>query len=172
MPPIYDPEDVRPMWEELEFVGFTSLRTPEEVAEALDTAADSSTLLVINSVCGCAAGNCRPGVALALQHTTIPDRLVTVFAGVDTEAVAAARGLLQGIPPSSPFIALFKGGKPVAVLERRHIEDASAQEIARALTQIFDEECRAPGPSIPPEQFRIRPSDSRCSSSIGLYPGG
>jgi putative YphP/YqiW family bacilliredoxin len=160
------------MWEELEFVGFQSLRSPEEVAEALDSVDDSSTLLVINSVCGCAAGNCRPGVAQALQNKTIPDKLVTVFAGVDTEAVAAARERLAGVQPSSPFIALFKAGKPVAVLERRHIEGASAEEVAQVLVQVFNEECHAKGPSIPPEQFKNRPYDDRCSSSIGLYPGG
>ena len=171
MPPTYDPEDVRPMWEELEFVGFESLRTPEAVAEVLDAQDDKTTLLVINSVCGCAAGNCRPGVALALQNDVIPDRLVTAFAGVDTETVAAARERLQGIPPSSPFIALFKGGRLVAALERKHIENASAQDVAQALVQLFDEECSRKGPSIPPEQFKDRPYDDRCSSSIGLYPG-
>jgi putative YphP/YqiW family bacilliredoxin len=123
MPPMYDPEAVRPMWEELVAVGIQPLTTPEEVDAVLGEKT-GSTLVVLNSVCGCAAGNCRPGVMLALQNERIPDRLVTVFAGMDTEAVQQARGYFD-FQPSSPNVVLFKDGAPVMALQRFHIERMS-----------------------------------------------
>ena len=170
MPPIYDPEAVKPMWEELVEVGFTPLTASEEVEGYLGADAEGTTLLVINSVCGCAAGACRPGVMLALQSDKIPDNLVTVFAGVDTEATDRARAFL-GYPPSSPNVALMKGGQVVHALQRGHIEQMSAVDIANNLIEVFQRECTAQGPSIPPEQFEKIIPDQQCGSSIPLYPG-
>lgn len=170
MPPVYDPESVRPMVEELTTVGVKSLTTPEAVDEAI-LKSDGITMVVINSVCGCAAGNCRPGVTLALQNDKIPDNLTTVFAGVDSEAVARARELMPEVPPSSPCIALFKDGKLMGILERRHIERMTAVDIANALTKVFNEHCTRQGPSVPPEVFEQNESVKRCGSSIPLYQG-
>ncbi|GAB4319296.1 MAG: BrxA/BrxB family bacilliredoxin [Candidatus Sumerlaeia bacterium] len=162
--PYYDPEAVRPMEEELERVGVQPLRTAAGVDEAL--ARPGVTLVIINSICGCAAGNARPGAMLALQHRVIPDHLFTVFAGMDHEAVARVRAHMSHLPPSSPCIALFREGRPVFVLERRHIEQMTAQHIADALRRAFDELCSAPGPSIPREQFEQIVPVSICGSSI------
>ncbi len=172
MPPIYDPEAVRPMWEELVQVGFRPLTTVEEVDEVLANAGkDETTLLVINSVCGCAAGGCRPGVMLALQNEVIPDNLVTVFAGMDTEATQRARDYMEGYPPSSPNAVLFKGGKPIQVLERRHIETMTPVDIANSLVSAFNEHCTRKGPSVPPEVFESIEPIQRCSSTIPLFRG-
>ena len=100
-----------------------------------------TTLVIINSVCGCAAGMARPGVKIALQHAKRPDRVGTVFAGVDREATERARQYIPGVPPSSPSFALFKDGKPVYVMERYQIEGRSPQEIAYDLVEAFDEYC-------------------------------
>jgi len=164
MYPMYDPEAVRPMWEELERVGVRSLRSAEEVDTAV--AAEGTTLVVVNSVCGCAAGGARPGVMLALQHERIPDRLTTVFAGMDREATEEARSYMADIPPSSPCIALFKEGRPVYVLERRHIEQMDARMVAANLARAFDQHCSAAGPSIPPEEFAKLAPLQQCGSSI------
>ncbi|GMU91741.1 MAG: UPF0403 protein [Candidatus Hydrogenedentota bacterium] len=171
MPPIYDPEAVRPMWEELAAVGITPLHTPEEVDAAIGSDAQGTALLVVNSVCGCAAGGCRPGVMLALQHDVIPDRLVTVFAGVDTEATQRARELMPQIPPSSPCIVLFKDGKPTHALQRAHIERMTPVDIANALREIFTKECTRQGPSIPSEEFQKIEPVQQCGSTIPLYQG-
>ena len=111
-------------------------------------------MLVVNSVCGCAAGSCRPGVALSLQHAVIPDRLHTVFAGVDLEATQRAREFLKGIPPSSPSVALFKDGRLVFMLQRTDIEGNQPQSIAQALQKAYDQTCSRRGPSVTPEQFQ------------------
>ncbi|HOE95952.1 MAG TPA: BrxA/BrxB family bacilliredoxin [Candidatus Sumerlaeota bacterium] len=167
MDSLYDREAVRPMWEELSYVGIEPLTTAEEVDAALGNA-EGTALLVINSVCGCAAGGARPGATLSLQHTTIPDRLYTVFAGVDRAAVERARGYMPGIPPSSPFIALFKEGKPVFTLPRHQIEQMDAPAIARALAQAYDAHCSRQGPSVPREVFEKNVSVSQCGSTIPL----
>lgn len=167
MPPIYDPEAVRPMWEELAYVGIRPLTSAEEVDEAL--AKPGTTLVVVNSVCGCAAGGARPGVTKALQNSVIPDRLTTVFAGMDQEAVARARQHMSDIPPSSPCIALFKDGKPIFVLERRHIEQMNGDMIAQTLSDAFNKYCAAQGPSIPAEEFAKLESFKACGSSIPLF---
>lgn len=132
---------VQPMRDDLTRIGITELRTPEEVEEQLP-GAQGTALLVINSVCGCAAGQCRPGVAAALGHDITPDHLFTVFAGQDKEATAKAREYLAPYPPSSPSIALFKDGELVHFIERHQIENRSAQEIAADLTGAFDRFCR------------------------------
>lgn len=170
MPPTYDPEEVKPMVDELARIGVDPLTVPEEVDRLIrDT--PGTTLLVINSVCGCAAGNARPGTALALQHKTIPDNLATVFAGVDIESVARARELMPGVPPSSPCIALFDNGTLVRILERRHIEQMTAVEVGDALIESFDTFCTREGPSVPKEIFEQNEHVDRCGSSIPLYQG-
>jgi putative YphP/YqiW family bacilliredoxin len=171
MPPIYEPEAVRPMWEELTDVGIKPLTTAAEVDSVLGGNPEGTTLLVINSVCGCAAGGCRPGVMLALQNDVIPDKLVTVFAGVDTEATQRAREYMQGIPASSPNIVLFKDGKPTHALQRAHIERMTAVEIANSLREIFNKECSAKGPSISKDQFEKIDPVQQCGSTIPLYQG-
>ncbi|MGZ7443375.1 BrxA/BrxB family bacilliredoxin [Paenibacillus sp. TH7-28] len=132
---------VQPMRDELTVLGVQELRTPEEVAEKLPDA-KGTALVVVNSVCGCAAGQCRPGVAKALQHDMTPDHLFTVFAGQDKEATAKAREYFAPYPPSSPSIALMKDGELVHFIERHQIEDRSAEEIAADLTSAFDRFCR------------------------------
>ncbi|HYT83197.1 MAG TPA: BrxA/BrxB family bacilliredoxin [Gemmatimonadales bacterium] len=138
--PLYDPRLVQPMREELTRIGFQELRTTEAVDAALGRVTDT-TLVVVNSVCGCAARNARPAAALALQHSARPERLLTVFAGQDAEATTRARSYFTGYPPSSPQIALFKDGKLVFMLERKNIEGRAAHEIAADLTAAFDRYC-------------------------------
>ena len=132
---------VQPMRAELTRLGVEELKTDAEVEAAFEAAEDETMLLVINSVCGCAAANARPAVAMARQHSVQPDRYATVFAGQDMEATARAREMLAGIPPSSPFMALIKQGEPVYVIERRHIEGRSASAIASDLVHAFDKFC-------------------------------
>ena len=140
--PMYDPELVRPMREELTRLGFAELRTPAEVDAVLTTEGGARpTLVVVNSVCGCAARNARPAAALAIQHERRPSRLVTVFAGQDADATARARSYFTGYQPSSPQIALFKDGRLVFMLERRNIEGRNARDIAADLTAAFDKFC-------------------------------
>lgn len=131
---------VQPMREELTRLGVKELRTPEEVTEALDNT-EGTAIVVVNSVCGCAAGNARPAVAQALQHSKLPDRLYTVFAGQDKEATAKAREYFEPYPPSSPSIAILKDGKLVQLIERHRIEDRTAGEIAADLKDAFDQYC-------------------------------
>lgn len=147
----YDPVMVQPMREELAQIGFQELLTPEDVDAAL-TAGDGTVLLVVNSVCGCAAGAARPGVRLALGHTLRPDRLATVFAGMEIEAVDRARGYFVGYPPSSPQIGLFKDGQLVHMMERQDIEGRPAEDIAADLTTAFDKHCAAGGAAGGPDQ--------------------
>lgn len=135
---MYPPELVKPMKEDLTNVGFNELTTPSEVDEIIENSGDS-LLLVVNSVCGCAAGNMRPGVKLSLNNDKKPTTLATVFAGVDGEAVAQARKHFLPYPPSSPSIALFKDGKLVHFLERHHIEGGTAQMIAENLSEAYNE---------------------------------
>ena len=129
----YPPELVQPMRNELTRLGVEELLTSEEVDDLMEDTTEQTVLVVVNSVCGCAAANARPAVAMAKQFPVQPDRYVTVFAGQDLEATARMRQYLAGIPPSSPFIALLQDGDPAFVLERRHIEGRSAQAIAMDL---------------------------------------
>lgn len=135
---MYPLELVQPMQEDLTNVGFKSLSSASEVDEALKNNGES-LLLVVNSVCGCAAGNMRPGVKLSLNNSKLPKTLATVFAGVDGEATAQARKYFLPYPPSSPSIALFKDGKLVHFLERHHIEGGSADMIADNLKAAYNE---------------------------------
>jgi putative YphP/YqiW family bacilliredoxin len=137
---MYPAEIVLPMKAELVDGGFDELLTSAEVDTTL--AKEGTTLVVINSVCGCAAGTCRPGVLMAIANATIrPDRLTTSFAGFDVEAVNQVRKHLMPYPPSSPAIALFKNGELVSIVERHQIEGRPAQVIAQHLISVFDEHC-------------------------------
>ncbi len=158
--PTYDPELVAPMRKELTDVGFQELLTPEQVDAVLNKQ-EGTVLVVINSVCGCAAGNARPGVATALQHRVIPDVLTTAFAGQEKAAVQRVREYLAPYPPSSPCIALFKDGKLATILERKDIEGRMARDIAKDLIRAFDQYCSKPGPSVPAEQFEKLPVAQR-----------
>jgi putative YphP/YqiW family bacilliredoxin len=140
---------VAPMRQELTRLGVEELKDAESVDRFMDEAASGSALVIVNSVCGCAAANARPAVQMARHHSVQPDRYVTVFAGQDLEATARMREHLAGIPPSSPFMALFKDGDPVFVVERRHIEGRSASAIAQDLAAAFDRYCN--GDEIAPE---------------------
>jgi putative YphP/YqiW family bacilliredoxin len=137
---MYDPQLVQPMREELTRIGFEELRTPAQVDEVLGTTKDT-TLVVVNSVCGCAARNARPAAALAIQHARHPQKLLTVFAGQDGDATARARSYFTGYSPSSPQIGLFKDGKLVFMLERKDIQGRPAPDIAGELTAAFDKYC-------------------------------
>ncbi len=138
--PMYDPRLVQPMREELTRIGFEELRTPDQVDAALTTERDTM-LVLVNSVCGCAARNARPAATLAVAHNVRPSRLLTVFAGQDAEATAKARGYFAPYPPSSPQMALFKDGKLVFMLERRQIEGRAARDSAADLVAAFDRYC-------------------------------
>lgn len=136
---MYPAELVKPMREDLTKVGFTELHTESEVDNAMK--ADGTTLVMVNSVCGCAAANARPGARMSLANVKKPDNLVTVFAGVDREATDKARSYMVPFPPSSPCIALFKDGELVHMLERHHIEGRPAELIAENLKDAYDEHC-------------------------------
>ncbi len=135
----YPEQLIVPMRADLTQYGVQETKTPEQVDRAL--AAGGTVLMVVNSVCGCAAGKARPAVGMALRHATRPDTAATVFAGADLEAVARLRDLLPGVPPSSPSMALFRDGQPVFVLHRHQIESREAPEIAKLLTEAFDQYC-------------------------------
>ena len=136
---MYPPELVAPMAADLVNVGFEELKTPEQVDKAL--ASPGTVMCVVNSVCGCAAGAMRPGVKHSLSGAKRPGKLVTVFAGVDTDAVLRARQHFRPYPPSSPSVAIFKDGKLVHFVERHHIEGRTAQMISVHLTMAYEEFC-------------------------------
>lgn len=137
---MYDERFITPMRQELTRLGVQEMRAADEVDAKLKDA-PGTTLLVVNSMCGCAARNARPAIASALQHGKKPDHLTTVFAGQDVEATARARAYITGYAPSSPSIALLKDGKPVFMLERFQIEGRSAEEISKDLVGAFDQYC-------------------------------
>ena len=131
---------IRPMREELTRIGVEELRTPEDVDRTL-AGSKGTVMVVVNSICGCAAGKARPGIARALQHSVRPDKVATVFAGADIEATEKARGYFTGYEPSSPSIALLKDGQLVYMMERRQIEGKDAWQVANELTAAFDQHC-------------------------------
>lgn len=131
---------IKPMREELTRIGVEELRTPEQVDETLNNSS-GTVMVVVNSICGCAAGKARPGIARALQHSARPDKVTTVFAGADIEATEKARSYFTGYAPSSPSIALLKDGKIVWMMERRQIEGKDASQVADDLTRAFDQHC-------------------------------
>jgi len=136
---MYPQEIVQPMRDELTAVGFKQINDVEQVEAEIN--ASGTTLVVVNSICGCAAANARPGVRFSLDNEKVPSNLVTVFAGVDREATDAARALMVPFPPSSPSMALFKNGELVHMLERHHIEGRNADMIAENLRAAFNEHC-------------------------------
>ncbi len=138
---MYPPELTAPMKAELVSAGFDSLETVDAVDNVLNDNNNETVLMVINSVCGCAAGSLRPGVIKAINHSKLPSKLATVFAGVDGDATAQARKYTLPYPPSSPSVGLFKNGTLVHFLERHHIEGRSADMIAENLVMAFDEYC-------------------------------
>ncbi len=143
---MYDPLLVQPMREELTRVGFSELHTPADVDNAM--ALSGTTLLVVNSVCGCAAGSARPGIAMSLRHAKVPDNLVTVFAGQDLEATQYVREkYLAMVPPSSPSIALFRDGQLIGMIHRHMIEGRFPEAIAQMLTGAYDEYCGQTAPA-------------------------
>ncbi len=131
---------IRPMREDLTRLGVEELRTADAVDDTIQNS-QGTLMVVVNSICGCAAGKARPGVALALQHSVKPDKVATVFAGADIEATERARSYFTGYGPSSPSIALLKDGELVYMLERYQIEGRNAEQIAGELTQAFDKHC-------------------------------
>ncbi|MCZ6765981.1 MAG: BrxA/BrxB family bacilliredoxin [bacterium] len=137
---MYPEEIVKPCREELTSIGVSELLTESDVDKVLGEKT-GTTLVVVNSVCGCAAGGARPAVRLALQNPTVPDRLTTVFAGVDSEATDKARSYMVGYPPSSPCVALFKDGQIVYMMERHMIEGYTPEQIAENLKTAFEEHC-------------------------------
>jgi len=166
-PPLYDPAAVQPMRDELTYAGFEELTTPQIVDDALTKNPDETVLVVINSVCGCAAGSARPGATLALQNKIIPDRITTVFAGQDRDAVDHFRNkYLSNIPPSSPSMALMKGGEPIFFLPRHNIEGRSSEDISSLLSQVFEEHCSNEGPSISKEEYEKLVHAKMCGSKI------
>ena len=169
MQPLYDSEAVRPMWEELAQCGVTPLKTAADIDEALGK--PGTTLIVVNSVCGCAAGGARPGVTQALQAAVIPDHLTTVFAGVDMEATQRARERMPEVAPSSPSVALFKDGALVYALERRHIERMTPDEIAGELEKAYRQHCTRKGPSVPTEVYDKVVHARQCGSQIPSFTG-
>ena len=136
----YPESFVAPMRAELTRFGVEELRSAEDVDAAVKTT-EGTLMIVVNSVCGCAAGKARPGVVMALEHATTPARVATVFAGADVEATARARSYFTGYPPSSPCIAFLRDGTLQFILERRNIENQTAEQIAAALTKAFDTYC-------------------------------
>ncbi len=167
--PIYDPTSVQPMRDELSGAGFTELITPADVDMFIGKNNDKTVLVFLNSVCGCATGSARPGITLALQNKIIPDVLLTVFAGQDRDAVDQLRSqFLPGVPPSSPFIALYKNGELVHTLQRFNIEGRTADDIAEELALVFNKTCSRQGPSVSPEAYENLPQFKRCGSKIPL----
>lgn len=136
---MYPEELVKPMRAELSEAGFKEIFTAEDVKKEIE--AQGTTLVVVNSVCGCAARNARPGARMSLANDKVPTNIITVFAGVDKEAVDAARGLMFPFPPSSPSMALFKDGELVHMLERHHIEGRPAELIAENLKEAYNDFC-------------------------------
>ncbi|MFA3782703.1 BrxA/BrxB family bacilliredoxin [Melioribacteraceae bacterium 4301-Me] len=168
-PPIYDPEAVQPMRDELIYVGFEELLTPQRVEDVLSLKDDKTTLVMINSVCGCAAGSARPGVTLSLQHNVIPDRLVTVFAGQDRDAVDYLREkYLSAYPPSSPSLALIKNCEVIFMMPRYKFEGRYPEEISEDLRKIYDQHCGRKGPSISEEKYAKLVHAKACGSKIPL----
>lgn len=167
--PMYDQNAVQPMRDALVAVGFSELLTADDVEKTLNVEDNETKFVMINSVCGCAAGTARPGISLALQNDIIPDKLYTGFAGQEKNAVNRIRQQLDGYPPSSPCMALFKNGKPVYVMQRHQIEGRSAEEIAGEWKEVFNDVCSQNGPSISPENFEKVKYAVSCGSKIPLF---
>lgn len=168
-PPLYDQDAVQPMRDELLAVGLKELHSAKDVDDAINVKDDQTVLVMINSVCGCAAGSARPGVSLALQNNIIPDRLYSAFAGQEREAVDRVRQYIKGFPPSSPSVALFKNGELIYFMQRYDIEGYDAKHIADNLVEVFNDACSKQGPSISPEDFAKVEYAKMCGSKIPLF---
>ena len=165
LPPSYPPDMVQPFRDELTVVGIKELITPEEVDRAV--ASKGTVFCVINSICGCAGGTARPGVAAALQNKVIPDQIFSVFAGMEKEATDKLRQHHRdAAAPSSPSMVLFKDGKVVAMFPRSAIEGRYPQDLAADLVDAFNKHCTKSGPSIPADQFAKLSHAKVCGSSI------
>lgn len=163
---MYPPEAIQPMRDELSAVGFEHLVTPEDVDRAVQ-GTKGTVFCMINSICGCAAGSARPAIAMALQNKKIPDKMVTVFAGMERDAVDRVRQLhAKHAAPSSPSMCLFKDGKLAVMVQRSDIETRSPQELAQMLVAVFDAHCTRTGPSISPEKFAMLNYVQSCGSAI------
>jgi len=167
--PMYDQNAVQHMRDELLAVGFAELLSKEEVESAIKNNDDKTTLVMINSVCGCAAGSARPGISQALQNEMIPDKLFMGFAGQEKEAVEKIREYVGGFPPSSPSVALFKKGKLIHFMQRHEIEGKAPEEISEYWKEIFNKNCSNKGPSISPENFAEVMHAKSCGSKIPLF---
>jgi putative YphP/YqiW family bacilliredoxin len=169
LPPIYPPDAVVPFREELTAVGFEELKTPQDVDAAVKST-KGTLLCVINSVCGCAAGSARPGVGMALQNKVIPDKLVTVFAGMEREAVDRVRQLhAEAAPPSSPSMVLLRDGEVAAMFPRSEIEGRSPQE-TRGLVEVFNKHCTRRGRRSRRKSSLLR-HIKMCGSQIPRFKG-
>lgn len=169
--PMYNQDAVQHMRDELIAVGFTELLTPEDVDSAIKVNDDKTALVMINSVCGCAAGSARPGISLALQNDIIPDKLFTGFAGQEKETVEKIREYVGGFAPSSPSAALFKNGKLIHFMQRQEIEGRMPEEISDYWREILNTHCSNKGPSISPENFAKVMHAKSCGSKIPLFNG-
>lgn len=168
-PPMYDPNAVQHMRDELLYVGVEELLTPQQVDEVIGAENNETVFVIINSVCGCAAGSARPSVAMALQNDIIPTKYVSLFAGQERDAIEHFRKTYVGeVPPSSPSMYLFKNGKLVFNLPRFQIEGQSAQEIAAVLTEAYKAHCSNIGPSISKEDYDKLIYAQTCGSKIPL----
>ncbi len=169
-PPIYDQIAVQPMRDELTYVGFKELLTPEAVLQNLSVQDNETKLVFINSVCGCSAGSARPGVSLALQHNKIPHKLFTSFAGNDRDAVDTIREkYLSKYTPSSPAFAIVKNGEIIFHMGRAQIIGKSPEEISDILVEKFNDVDGVEGPSINSENYRQLVHAISCGSKIPLY---
>ncbi len=169
-PPVYDPIAIQPMRDELTFVGFEEMLTPDVAEKNLSVMDDETKLVFINSVCGCSAGSARPGVALALQHNKIPHKLYTSFAGNDRDSVDLIREkFLSQFVPSSPVIAILKNGETLYHMSRADIIGKSPEEIAELLTDVFDANDGNKGPSIKTENYKELIHAISCGSKIPRY---
>jgi len=169
-PPIYDQIAVQPMRDELKFVGFEEMLSPEDVEKRLSVKDDETKLVFINSVCGCSAGSARPGVALALQHSKIPHKLYTSFAGNDRDAVDFLREkYFYKYSTSSPAIAIVKNGETIYYMGRADIIGKSPEDIAEILTVVFDTIDGIKGPSIQTENYKQLVHAISCGSKIPLF---
>jgi len=163
--PMYDPAAVQPMRDELTYVGIEELLTAAEVHRAVKET-HGVLFVIVNSVCGCAAGAARPAATAALQNSLIPDRMVSVFAGQEREAVDAMRSHFPGIPPSSPCMAVFNKGVLEYIMQRHDIEGQTAEELTSDLRIVFDRLCSKPGPSIPADRYAELDHARMCGSKI------
>lgn len=168
-PPIYDPEAIQPMRDELKFIGFEEILTPQKADEVLSSVDDETKLVFINSVCGCSAGSARPGVSLALQHSNIPHKYVTSFAGNDRDAVDFIRAnYLSEFTPSSPSMAIVKNGETLYHFGRHEIIGKSPEEISEILIEQFDKLDGKPGPAVSSEKYEQLVHSISCGSKIPL----